>query len=115
MNSTLAPIFNKTHFSACNEHRFLKSIASYERPEVVVIGTEAHVCVLQTCLDLLAKGFKVVIAADAIGSRNKRHKKIAIEQMRDAGAIISSVETIIFQWTKKAATSKFKEILKIIK
>lgn len=111
----LSSYFNKTHFSACNELEFLKSIASYERPEVVVIGTEAHVCVLQTCLDLLAKGFKVVVAADAIGSRNKRHKKIAIEQMRDAGAIISSVETIIFQWTKKAATSKFKEILKIIK
>lgn len=110
-----ADYFHKTHFSACAEPGFLAQLAKYTRPQVVVIGTEAHVCVLQTCLDLLQYGYEVIIAVDAIGSRNDNHKIIATEQLRQAGAIISSTESIIFQWTKQAATPNFKKILPIIK
>lgn len=110
-----ADYFEKMHFSACQETGFVEQLNVYKRPQIIVVGTESHVCVLQTCLDLLLQGFNVIIASDAIGSRNSDHKKIAIEQLRQAGAIIASTETIIFQWTKKAGTSTFKEILKIIK
>lgn len=110
-----ADYFDKSYFSAVAEPGFLTQLASYTRPQIVMIGTEAHVCVLQTCLDLLQHGFEVIVAADAIGSRNDNHKAIAIEQLRQAGAIISCSESIIFQWTKRAATPTFKQILPIIK
>ncbi|AQP98948.1 hydrolase [Pseudoalteromonas aliena] len=110
-----AEYINKTFFSACEEPHFLEILQSYARSEIIVIGTEAHVCVLQTCLDLLQNGFNVIIAADAVGSRNKEHVRIALDQLRQAGAIISCAETIIFQWTKNAATPTFKEILPIVK
>lgn len=105
----------KTYFSACNETAFNVATQKLARPQVVVIGTEAHVCVLQTCLDLIAQGVEVHVAADAVGSRNAMHKSLALEQLKQAGAIITSVESIIFQWTKNAALPEFKTVLSIIK
>lgn len=110
-----AQYVEKINFSACAEEGFLDTLSQLQRSHVVVIDTEAHVCVLQTCLDLLQQGYVVTVATDAIASRNAEHKAIAVEQLRQAGAVISCAETIIFQWTKKAGTSTFKEILKIIK
>mgnify|MGYP002335705443 FL=1 len=110
-----AQYIEKLSFSACAEEGFLDTISLLQRPHVVVIGTEAHVCVLQTCLDLLQHGYAVTVATDAIASRNAEHKSIAVEQLRQAGAVISCAETIIFQWTKKAGTSTFKQILSIVK
>jgi nicotinamidase-related amidase len=110
-----ADYFHKTYFSAVAEPDFLTQLTAYNRPQIVVIGTEAHVCVLQTCLDLLQHGFSVIVAADAVGSRDDSHKALALAQLRQAGAVISCTETIIFQWTKQAATATFKQILPIIK
>ncbi|GAA61756.1 isochorismatase family protein 1B [Pseudoalteromonas sp. BSi20652] len=101
--------FHKTYFSACAEPGFIDKLKSYGKKQIIVVGTEAHVCVLQTCLDLIQNGFEVVIANDGIGSRNPQHKNLAIEQLRQAGAIISCAEIIIFQWTKQAATPTFKK------
>ena len=61
------------------------------------------------------KDFEVIIVYDGVGSRNPQHKNLAIEQLRQAGAVISCAEIVIFQWTKKAATPTFKKILPIIK
>ena len=110
-----AEFFDKTHFSACKEDGFLELIASYKRPQIIVVGMEAHVCVLQTCLDLLAQGYQVFLVMDAVSSRNDLHRDLAIAQLRQAGAVISCAESVIFQWTEVAATPVFKEILKIVK
>jgi len=107
--------FHKTYFSACAEPGFLDALKSCGKKQIIVAGTEAHVCVLQTCLELLQNGFEVIVASDAVGSRNPEHKKIALAQLKQAGGIISCAEIIIFQWTKKAATPTFKKILSIIK
>ncbi|NMP03685.1 hydrolase [Pseudoalteromonas arctica] len=110
-----ATYFHKTYFSACAEPGFVDKLKSYGKKQVVVVGTEAHVCVLQTCLDLIENGFEVIIVQDGVGSRNPQHKNLAIEQLRQAGSVISCAEIVIFQWTKKAATPTFKKILPIIK
>ncbi|WP_276755319.1 isochorismatase family protein [Pseudoalteromonas marina] len=110
-----ATYFGKVHFSACEEAGFLDKLISFNKKTIVVVGTEAHVCVLQTCIDLLKNGFEVVLVTDAIGSRNAEHKSIAIEQLKHGGVVISCAEIIIFQWTKTAATPTFKKILPIIK
>ncbi|TMO72155.1 hydrolase [Pseudoalteromonas sp. S3785] len=110
-----AQTIEKTHFSACNEPTFNATFKQLTRTQVIVIGTESHVCVLQTCLDLIAQGIEVYVAADAVGSRDPEHKSLALMQLQQAGAIVTSVESIIFQWTKNAASPEFKAVLSIIK
>jgi len=110
-----ASYFDKTHFSACKEAGFLEQVATYERPQIIVVGMEAHVCVLQTCLDLLANGYQVVLIADGVSSRNDLHRDLAIVQLRQAGAVISCAESVIFQWTEVANTTLFKSVLEIVK
>lgn len=108
-------IFPKEHFSACLEPDFLPAIASLYRPEIIVCGMETHVCVLQTGLDLISAGFRVHLVADAVASREERNRQIATELLRDAGAIITSTEIVIFQWARRANTDDFRRILPIVK
>ncbi|MFO7803040.1 MAG: hydrolase [Desulfovermiculus sp.] len=108
-------IVAKEHFSACLEPEFLSTLHSLNRQKVVIAGTETHVCVLQTCLDLLQAGYQVHLAADAVGSRRVENRDMAISQLRQAGAVISSAEIVIFEWTKRANTEEFRRILPIVK
>ncbi len=107
--------FHKTHFSACMESSFLKLLANTKKTKVVIAGTEAHVCVLQTSLDLIAAGYQVFIVDDAVASRNVKHKELALKQLQAAGAILSSTETVLFQWLERAETDQFRALLPLIK
>ena len=108
-------IFPKEHFSACLEPDFLPTVRSFRRSKLVVVGMETHVCVLQTCLDLIKAGYDVHLVADAVASRVRRNRDIAIDLLRQAGAVISSTEMIIFQWACRANTGTFRKILPIVK
>jgi nicotinamidase-related amidase len=81
-----------------------------ERPQVVVCGIEAHVCVLQTVLELAAAGKQVFVVAEAIGSRDPEHKDLALERMRAQGITIVCREMVAFEWLHQAGTDKFREI-----
>ncbi|MCJ8503097.1 isochorismatase family protein [Desulfatitalea alkaliphila] len=108
-------VFHKEHFSACLEPDFLLTVRAYQRPKIVVVGMETHVCVLQTCLDLIQAGFQLHLVADAVGSRAVENRDRAIGILRDAGAIISTTEIVIFQWARRANTDEFRRILPIVK
>lgn len=99
----------KLHFSAVRDG-CLGALAGFERPQVVLTGSEAHVCVLQTALDLHAAGKQVFVVADAIGSRHAANKQLALERMRAAGISIVSCEMVAFEWLQKAGTESFREI-----
>jgi nicotinamidase-related amidase len=105
----------KLAFGCCGEPEFLKSLASKGRKKVILCGMETHVCVLQTCLGLLKEGYAVHLVRDAVCSRSKENFMIGGELMRDAGAVISGTETVLFQLLKKAGTEEFKTIAKRIK
>lgn len=109
------PTIEKLSFSACMEGEFIAHLKSLGVNQLVVAGTEAHVCVLQTCLDLLHLDFDVFILTDAIASREPENKKCAIEQLSKAGAVATTLEMVVFQWLEKAATEEFRKILPIIK
>ena len=79
------------------------------------MGMETHVCVLQTCLGLLRNGYSVHVVKDAVCSRAKENWKTGISLMRDAGAVITSAEIVLFQLLKIAGTEEFKTIVKRIK
>ena len=105
----------KLMFSCCGEPMFNKSIASTGKRKVILCGMETHVCVLQTCLGLIKEGYTVHVVQDAICSRSKENYRIGVEFMRDAGAVITGTETVLFQLLEKAGTEEFKIISKKIK
>ena len=85
-----------------------------DRFQIVVAGIEAHVCVQQTVLDLLSAGYRVHIAADAIASRKKFDWQTALTRMADSGAVVTTTESILFEWCEVAGTPEFKQISKIV-
>ncbi len=105
----------KMTFSCCEEPVFLNEVKSFNRKSIVITGMETHICVLQTCIGLLKEGFYVHIVRDAVCSRTKENWKTGIEFMRDAGAVITCTETVLFQLLKIAGTEEFKTISKRIK
>ena len=111
---TYAPI-EKLTFSCCGEKFFTEAVQETEKKQIILLGMETHVCVLQTCIDLLQEGYNVHVVSDAICSRTKQNYKTAIEYMRDAGAVISCTETVLFQLLVKAGSEEFKAISKRIK
>jgi len=84
------------------------------RDQTLVCGVEAHVCVNQTALDLLGSGAEVHVAEDAVGSRFPENKRIGLQKMEQAGAVITSVETALFELLRKAGTDEFKTVQKLI-
>lgn len=88
-----------------NDHRF----------QVVLCGIESHVCVLQTAYDLLSLGYRVFIAADAVGSRRHLDWQIAMDRLSAAGATLITTESILFEWCESAESSVFKQFVAIVK
>lgn len=108
-------VLAKTHFSACLEDEFIERLSRSGKNTLILAGVESHVCVLQTGLDLLAQGYKVHLVADAVASRNDADKAIALEQFKAAGAVLTSAETVVFEWLKQAKTEDFRTLLPFIK
>lgn len=100
---------SKTCFSAA------PSVEKMDVEQWILVGVEAHVCVLQTAKDLLAAGKEVVVLNDAISSRSIYDFSTAIAELRDTGIRISSVETVLFELLRDAQNPEFKEISKLVK
>lgn len=111
LDAVLSPgeTVEKIHFSAVREKR-LEALLGFARPQIVVTGTEAHVCVLQTVIELCDIGKQVFVVADAIGSRRPEDRTAAIARMRDSGARVVTREMVAFEWLERAGTDLFREI-----
>jgi nicotinamidase-related amidase len=105
----------KVAFSACGAAGFVPALKQKKVLEAVLCGIEAHVCVSQTCLDLLDKGFRVFVVADAVSSRTPENCRIGLDRMRAAGAVIVSTEMVLFELLEQAGTAEFKQILALVK
>jgi nicotinamidase-related amidase len=105
----------KTTFDCCKGPGFMEKMVSLGKKQVILTGMETHVCVLQTCLSLLKKDYTVHLVGDAVCSRKKGDYLSAKEMMRDAGAVITCTETVLFQLLEKAGTPEFKTISKRIR
>lgn len=111
---TYEPI-EKMAFSCCDEPAFEEALALASKRNVILFGIETHVCVLQTCIDLVHLGYQPVVVYDCVGSRNPVDKEIAIQRMRQEGAIITTKESILFELTRTSGTDTFKAISKLVK
>lgn len=105
----------KMTFSCCEEENFPRAIQGTGKKRIILAGMETHVCILQTCLSLLRDGYSVHVAKDAVCSRAKENWKTGIAFMRDAGAVITSAEIVLFQLLKAAGTEEFRTVIKRIK
>lgn len=101
----------KLSFSAIEEIR--EEVQS--KKFIILCGIEAHICVLQTLIDLKAEGFIPVLVEDCISSRTAHNKEIAIERAKQEGAIITTYEALLFELLKKAGTETSKKIQRLVK
>ncbi len=104
----------KLEFDAGRRPEFMEALRSHGRNTVVICGIESHICVTQTVLHLLPE-FVVHVIADACGSRAPENKRVALQRMREAGAVISSTEMFMYEALVVAGTDEFRETLKLVK
>lgn len=108
-------VYHKEHFSACREEGFVDALRSFDRPRIILVGMEAHVCVLQTGLDLIHAGFQVQVAADAVSSRTVFNRDVGIQLLRQAGAVVTTAEIVMFQWIHRSNTEEFRKVHPLLK
>jgi nicotinamidase-related amidase len=105
----------KMHFSCGADPAISRALADTGRKQVIIVGIESHVCVFQTARDLVAQGYEVFVCADAVTSRLQEHRRVALELLRDNGAIITSAETCIFDLLHEAGTAEFKRVSPLVR
>jgi nicotinamidase-related amidase len=108
-------ILTKTTFSCLGDETLRKQILDMPIEQWVLVGIEAHVCVLQTAKDLLANGKQVAVLNDAISSRSIYDFSTAIAEMRDIGVRVTSAETVLFELVHDSKAAEFKEISNLVK
>jgi nicotinamidase-related amidase len=105
----------KLCFSAAGSEEFSTRLGESGRDQVLLCGIESHVCVNQTADDLLEAGKEVHVAQDAVSSRTEENRRLGLHKMERAGAVLTSVETALFELLREAGTPEFKEIQKLVK
>lgn len=109
-----APL-EKMSFSCCADDAIMERIAASGKRSVIVTGMEAHICVLQTVLDLLAKGYAVHVVSDGVLSRKKSNWRTGLAVASSAGAVVTATEIVLFQLLKRAGTPEFKKLSKLVR
>jgi nicotinamidase-related amidase len=104
----------KQRFSCC-ETDLPNTWAQQGIYKIVVAGIEAHVCVLQTVLDLLSAGFRPYVVVDAVASRSELDYQVALRRMESSGATLTTTESAIFEWCETSAAPEFKQISQLIR
>lgn len=107
-----ARVVEKLHFSAMQQDTFAEALSELARPQVLLMGMETHVCILQTAADLLAAGYRVFVVEDAVGSRRDSDKQTALHRLRQFGAQIISSEMAAYEWLHQSGTDTFRHITK---
>ena len=105
----------KMNFSLASSKDLLEELDTKKITNLIVCGFETHICIQQSVLELLLKGYEVLVISDAMGSRNNLDHEISLQRMLHKGAIITTTESIIFEICKTSDRKEFKEIRNIIK
>ncbi len=105
----------KTTFHCCDSAEILGSLNGWGIRKVTLVGIEAHVCIAQTALELLTLGFVVQVLADAVSSRHPADRDVALRRLELAGAVVSTTEAALFEWTETASHPLFRSISALVK
>ena len=119
----IAELFEDGHESACDKmtfscegnEDFVAALSTLNRQQVIICGVETHICVSQTALDLVIRGYQVHVAPDAVSSRTLERHKLGMEKIRDAGGIPTGAEAAVFELLQTASAPEFKAIHALVK
>ena len=111
----LGPIPSKLAFSCLGCPEVFAALKPQGIYKLLLSGMETHVCVQQTALDLLAAGWRVYVAVDAVGSRRDLDYRTALGRMDSSGATLTTTESALFEWCRDAGTPAFKEISRLVR
>ncbi|MCA9102734.1 MAG: hydrolase [Pirellulales bacterium] len=115
LRDRLGEIAEKSTFSCGSCSEIFTDLGNRNVEKILVTGIEAHVCVQQTSLDLLAAGFGVYIAVDAVGSRYQVDYDTALRRLESSGATLTTTESAMFEWCEASGTPQFKQISALVK
>lgn len=110
-----AAILPKMHFSCMEDAGFAAAFRATGRPQAVIAGMEAHICVVQTAASLMSEGIEVFVVTDATSSRTLESEKACLDRLQALGAGIVTTEMVVFEWLGQAGTPAFKALLPLIK
>ncbi len=105
----------KATFHCCAVARVMDELKSHKIRHVTLVGIEAHVCIAQTALELMDWGYRVQVAADAVGARRPYDREVALRRLEHAGAVVSTAEAVLFEWTERADRPEFKAMSALVK
>jgi isochorismate hydrolase len=106
--------FEKTCFSCTGSEKFMQQLKETGRKQIIIAGIEAHVCVLQTAIQLIAEDYQVFASADCICSRHRENYEASLKRMRQAGVVICNAESVLFEWLRDAKHDNFKELSQLV-
>ncbi len=112
---TPATPIEKMAFSCCEEPRFAETLALKGKKTVIIAGIEAHVCVLQTAIDLVENGYLPVVVTDCVSSRHPHNRDIAFRRMEQESILLTTYESILFELARVSGTDTFKAISRLVK
>ena len=110
-----AQLFDKTAFSCCGASGFMPALDKMGRKQIILVGQEAHVCILQTALDLVAHDYHVHVIEDAICARKTEHKFFALQRLQSQEVVISNYESVLFEWLRDANHPDFRAISSLLR
>lgn len=113
--SNKAQVVQKIHFSCMQEPEFADAFRKLGRKQAIIAGMEAHICVMQTGVQLMDEGYEIFVVTDATSSRTLESEKACLDRLGSAGAGIVTTEMVVFEWLGEAGTPAFKELLPLIK
>lgn len=103
---------DKVHFSCWRDAALAKHVQQLKKKQIVLIGIETHVCVLQTALDLREAGYQVFVVVDAVSSRHELNHRYGLKRIKQSGGFLVTSEMVFFEWVEKAGTPEFKALSK---
>jgi nicotinamidase-related amidase len=110
-----APRIEKMDFSACGAPEFTSLLAKLAPATVIVVGVEAHVCVYQTVRDLRSRDLEVHVPIDGVASRRDDHRQAGLALCERTGAVLTTAETVVFDWLGRAGTETFRALSKVVR
>ncbi|MEA1925193.1 MAG: isochorismatase family protein [Candidatus Altiarchaeota archaeon] len=113
-NSLYNPVV-KEYFSCYRDDDFRETLKEESPSNIILCGIEAHICVMQSALDLIANKYQVYLVEDAVSSHSGGDCETAVKRLINAGAVVASTEMLIYELLKKAGTDEFRGILPIVK
>jgi isochorismate hydrolase len=106
--------YEKTTFSCTGAGKLMEDLSHTQRKQIIIVGMEAHICVLQSALDLITAGYRVYVVADAVCSRHRESYETALSRLYQAGVCIVNAESVLFEWLRDAKHQHFKTLQPLV-